>query len=95
MSARRERPTSVTCTMCGWRSRRTRGECACYDEYAMSCSCTWGLCRRCKGRMRPAADLKRSRQEIAEADRYYAEHKAEIDAMADAVAERLRPRENR
>lgn len=53
---------------CGWRSRRVQGECACYDENAMYCSCAWGKCPKCKGKVYPVALLvewgKRDRLEI-------------------------------
>lgn len=56
MSTRRA--TSVKCS-CGWRGRRVEGECSCYDEYAMSCSCAWGRCPRCNGRVYPVELLRR------------------------------------
>ena len=37
------KPTPVKCSNCGWRSRRTQGECCCYDEFAMFCDCAWGM----------------------------------------------------
>ncbi len=39
--------TSVGCC-CGWQGKRQPRECACYDEYAMYCNCTWGSCPKCK-----------------------------------------------
>lgn len=45
------RPTPVICPSCKWRGRRLPGECACYDEWAMYCACTWGYCPKCSGRV--------------------------------------------
>lgn len=36
---------------CKWRGRRVLGDCACYDEWAMSCRCAWGSCPRCGGKV--------------------------------------------
>ncbi len=44
----------VSCP-CGWRGRRKPGACACYDEWAMYCRCTWGSCLKCGGRVEPVA----------------------------------------
>lgn len=50
----KQRTTTVKC-LCGWRGRRVRGECMCYDEWALSCACAWGYCPRCQGRVWPVA----------------------------------------
>ena len=44
--------TAVKC-FCGWRGKRVKGECTCYDEYAMYCACAWGYCPKCGGRVCP------------------------------------------
>lgn len=41
----------VKCGACGWRGKRVIGECACYDEYALYCACTWGVCPKCGNRV--------------------------------------------
>ena len=51
---------SVGC-WCGWRGRRVNrsDDCACYDEWALSCACAWGYCPRCKGRVTSLDVLRR------------------------------------
>lgn len=66
MRKERER---VGCGICKWRGARVRGECDCYDEYAMNCSCAWGRCPKCQSRVHQMSDIKLWRQQAREAAR--------------------------
>lgn len=58
---------AVYCNACGWKGRRVAGDCACYDEWAMYCSCVWGLCPKCKYKvsLTKAVPFDRSRRHAA------------------------------
>lgn len=43
----KKRRVIVYCWRCGWKGRRVPGECACYDEWAIYCACTFGYCSKC------------------------------------------------
>lgn len=61
MKAPRTR-VAVVCSSCGWRGRRTCGDCCCYDEWAMSCRCAWGSCPKCNHKMQTASTLRLHRK---------------------------------
>ena len=75
----------VTCGSCNWRGRRARGECACYDEWAMSCSCAWGRCPKCNDQVWPTVTLKEWKRSAEEGEAYYQAHKDEIHALANRL----------
>lgn len=58
--------TPVGCN-CGWRGRRVRVECACYDEWAQNCRCHWGSCPKCGGRVETTANMREWAQQAKEA----------------------------
>ena len=58
--ARSER-VGVYCHSCGWSGRRVKGECACYDEWAMYCACSWGHCPKCSKRVTTTSPARQSR----------------------------------
>lgn len=59
--------TQVYCLSCAWRGKRRSGECACYDDDALYCRCTWGSCPRCGSRVSTRSPVK-LRQEQEEVD---------------------------
>ena len=58
-------PTAVYCLCCGWSGRRRPGDCACYDEWAMTCSCKWGRCPKCDTQVTTTSPTQ-ARREAAE-----------------------------
>lgn len=53
----RTNKTRVGC-YCGWRGKRVRGKCDCYDEWSMSCACAWGFCPKCSSRIQTMESIK-------------------------------------
>lgn len=68
-----DRRVSLTC-WCGFKTRRVQGECACYDEWAMSCCCLWGKCPN-GHRLIPTKELKELVKIEKETDEFWKRHK--------------------
>jgi hypothetical protein len=51
---------------CGWRGLRVMGECACYDEWALSCHCHWGRCPKCNNPIYTMDTIKDVKKDLKE-----------------------------
>jgi hypothetical protein len=65
-------PVLCSSSSCGWRGRRIQGDCACYDEWAMSCRCSWGSCPKCGGRVETVAFRQMCKRSAASAEAWLA-----------------------